>query len=62
VLNYRYGVLPKERIAKENAKERLKIHDQLVPYEKLSDFERQKDLNIFLLMPLLNSLKVEIKK
>lgn len=62
VLNYRYGPLPKDKTAKNIAKERLKIHDQLIPYEKLSDFEKEKDLNLFLLMPLLNSLKVEIKK
>jgi len=62
VLNYRYGVLPKDRAAKNTAKELLKIHDQLIPYEELTDSEKQKDLNIFLLMPLLNSLKAEIKK
>ena len=62
VLNYRYGILPEGRAAKNNVKERLKIHDQLIPYEKLKDTEKEKDLNIFLLMPLLNSLKVEIKK
>ena len=62
VLNYRFGMLPTDRTAKNIAKERLKIHDQLIPYEKLSDIEKEKDLNIFLLMPLLNSLKAEIKK
>lgn len=62
MLNYRYGVLPQDRSAKNIAKEILKIHDQLIPYEKLADIEKEKDLNIFLLMPLLNSLKVEIKK
>jgi hypothetical protein len=61
-LNYRYGPLPQERKAKNIAKEILKIHDQLIPYDKLDDENKEKDLNIFLLMPLLNSLRVEIKK
>ena len=62
VLNYRYGALPEERGAKNIVKERLKMHDQLIPYEKLAEIEKKKDLDIFLLMPLLNSLKVENKK
>ena len=62
VLNYRYGVLPNDSIARSIAKDVLKIHDQLIPFDKLTDAEKEKDLNIFLLMPLLNSLKVEIKK
>ncbi len=61
-LNYRFGSLPEDRVAKNTAKEILKIHDQLIPYDKLSDIEKGKDLNIFLLIPLLSSLKVEIKK
>ncbi|MCW3121666.1 MAG: hypothetical protein JWQ38_1158 [Flavipsychrobacter sp.] len=61
-LNYRYGVLPQDRVAKNIAKDIVKIHDQLIPYDKLDDENKEKDLNIFLLMPLLNSLKVEIKK
>lgn len=62
VLNYRYGPLPREKNTKNIAKEKLKIHDQLIPYEKLTEEEKEKDLNLFLLMPLLNSLKAEIKK
>jgi Trk K+ transport system NAD-binding subunit len=61
-LNYRYGALPQDRVAKNIAKDVLKIHDQLIPYEKLDDENKEKDLNIFLLMPLLNSLKVDHKK
>ncbi len=51
MLNYRFGPLPADSIAKKRAKELLKIHDQLIPYEKLSDAEKEKDLNIFMLMP-----------
>lgn len=61
VLNYRYNNLPKESIAK-GAREHLKIHDLLIPFEKLSDKEKGKDLDVFLLMPLLESMKMEIKK
>jgi hypothetical protein len=32
----------------------LKIHDQLIPYEKLTLEEKEKDLNIFLMVPVLN--------
>ena len=59
VMNYRYGALPKEGKARSLVKDRLKIHDQLVPYNRLNEHEKKKDLDIFLLMPLLNSLKVD---
>ncbi len=58
-LNYRFGALPADKKEKTIAKDVLKIHDQLIPYDKLDDENKEKDLNIFLLMPLLNSLKVE---
>ena len=62
VHNYRFGVLPKDRAAKNDAKEILKIHDQLIPYQKLTQVEKEKDLNIFLLMPMLSLLKTGLKK
>lgn len=57
VFNFRYGPYPAERKDKVVLKEVLKIHDQLIPYEKLTEEEKKKDLNLFLLMPLLYKLK-----
>ena len=57
VFNYKYGPFPTDKKEKHLLKEVLKIHDQLVPYEKLSEDDKQKDLNIFLMVPVLNIIK-----
>jgi Trk K+ transport system NAD-binding subunit len=56
VFNYKYGPLSKDKAEKYILKEILKIHDQLIPYEKLTEIEKEKDLNLFLLLPLLNEV------
>ncbi len=54
--NFKYGPLNGTE-HKGVLKEMLKIHDQIIPYERLDEVEKSKDLNLFLLMPLLNNLK-----
>jgi Trk K+ transport system NAD-binding subunit len=56
IFNFKYGPLPLDRKEKKVVKDILKIHDQLLPYDKLSEFEKDKDLNIFLMLPLLNTI------
>lgn len=56
VFNFKYGPFPDSKEEKYLLKEVLKIHDQLIPYERLTEGEKQKDLNIFLMLPLLNAL------
>ncbi|HEX7691021.1 MAG TPA: NAD-binding protein [Sediminibacterium sp.] len=62
VFNYKYGPFPADKKEKNILKEVLKIHDQLIPYEKLTQGEKDKDLNLFLLLPLLNVLKRSMNK
>ncbi|MES2004846.1 MAG: NAD-binding protein [Bacteroidota bacterium] len=62
VFNYKYGPFSKDKKEKYILKEVVKIHDQLIPYEKLTQAEKEKDLNLFLLLPLLDSLKKSISK
>jgi len=57
VFNFKYGPFPSDKKEKNLLKEVLKIHDQLVPYEKLKDEDKEKDLNIFLMVPVLNIIK-----
>lgn len=54
VFNYKYGALPADKNERYILKDILKIHDQLIPYEKLTETEKEKDLNLFLLLPLLS--------
>ncbi|SJZ92702.1 NAD-binding protein [Sediminibacterium ginsengisoli] len=57
VFNYKFGPFPADKKEKYILKEVLKIHNQLIPYEQLTEGEKQKDLNLFMLLPLLYSLK-----
>ena len=56
VFNYKYGQLVSDKNERYVLKDVLKIHDQLIPYDKLSDVEKEKDLNLFLLLPLLSNI------
>ena len=56
VFNYKYGVLVSDKHDRYIQKEILKIHDQLIPYEQLTDIEKEKDLTLFLLLPLLSKI------
>lgn len=56
VFNFKYGPFPENKEEKYLLKEVLKIHDQIIPYDRLTEEEKQKDLNIFLMLPLLNAL------
>ena len=62
VFNYQYGEYTKNIKEKSITKEILKIHDQLIPYEDLTEEEKYKDLNLFLLLPLLHALKSSLNK
>lgn len=62
VFNYQYGEYTKNIKEKSITKEILKIHDQLIPYEDLTEEEKYKDLNLFLLLPLLQALKSSLNK
>jgi hypothetical protein len=56
VFNYKYGPLVSDKADRYVLKDVLKIHDQLIPYDKLTEIEKEKDLNLFLLMPLLSRI------
>lgn len=57
LFNFKYGPLNHLPEQKAVLKEVLKIHDQIIPFEKLTEVEKNKDLNLFLLLPLLNNIK-----
>ncbi|MES3019700.1 MAG: NAD-binding protein [Bacteroidota bacterium] len=56
VFNYKYGILVADKNDRYILKDILKIHDQLIPYEQLTEIEKEKDLNLFLLLPLLSQI------
>jgi Trk K+ transport system NAD-binding subunit len=56
VFNYKYGILVADKSDRYILKDILKIHDQLIPYEELTEIEKEKDLNLFLLLPLLSQI------
>ena len=62
IFNYQYGEYTKNPKEKSVVKEILKIHDQLIPYEDLTEEEKYKDLNLFLLLPLIQTLKISLNK
>jgi Trk K+ transport system NAD-binding subunit len=62
IFNYQYGEYTKNPKEKSAVKEILKIHDQLIPYEDLTEEEKYKDLNLFLLLPLIQTLKISLNK
>jgi hypothetical protein len=62
VFSYQFGPFPKNKKEKNIVKEVMKIHDQLIPYESLTQAEKDKDLNLFLLLPLVQILKKSTNK
>lgn len=56
VFNYKYGILVADKNERYILKDILKIHDQLIPYDDLTEIEKEKDLNLFLLLPLLSRI------
>jgi hypothetical protein len=55
-LFYKYGPLVSDKAERYVLKDVLKIHNQLIPYDKLTEIEKEKDLNLFLLLPLLSRI------
>lgn len=59
--DFTYGVLPSsDKNLKKILKDTLKIHDQLIPYDNLDDSNKDKDLDMFYLLPLLQKIKDNI--
>lgn len=60
--DFSYGSLPgSDKHLKKILKDTLKIHDQLIPFEKLDQINKEKDLDMFLLLPLLKNIKENVK-
>jgi Trk K+ transport system NAD-binding subunit len=58
VFNFKYGPFPSDAEDRNLLKDIVKIHNQLIPYENLTQEEKDKDLNLFLLIPLLKGLQI----
>lgn len=59
---FSYGTLPPtDRNLKKILKDSLKIHDQLIPYDQLDTVNKEKDLDMFYILPLLHKIKENIK-
>ncbi len=56
VFKFRFGEFPSDGKLKKVLKNNLKIHNQLIPYEDLTEEEEDKDFNMFLLMPILQQI------
>jgi hypothetical protein len=55
---FRYGPFPEDNKTKKLLKDTLKIHDQIIPYGSLSKEMEDKDFNMFLLIPVLQKIRV----
>jgi hypothetical protein len=59
---FRYGKFPKDKKQRNLLKEMLKIHDQIIPYHHLDKEMEDKDLNMFLLIPVMQSAKEAVQQ
>lgn len=59
---FRYGKFPKDKKQRNLLKEMLKIHDQIIPYDHLDKEMEDKDLNMFLLIPVMQSAKEAVQQ
>ena len=61
IAGFSYGRLPKnDNGLKKIIKNTLKIHDQLSKIEALDDLNQEKDIELFLIIPLLQKIKDNI--
>ena len=59
VFGFKYGPLPPEKNARHLAKEVLKIHNQIIGYGELTEAEKGKDLDLYLLVPVLRAIRAK---
>lgn len=62
VYRFKFGEFPKDNASKKLLKDTLKIHDQLIPYEALDKEMEDKDFNMFLLVTVLQNIKLAQSK
>lgn len=59
---FTYGQLPTtDKHLKKILKDSLKVHDQLIPFDQLDTLNKEKDLDMFYILPLLHKIKENIK-